>query len=85
MLDVITSWWTPSPPPSHTPLLHVGASDEDMAFVATHGSGFNRARRCHRGHLVIGINAYKRANGRLECRRCRADASQRYRDRKRKL
>jgi hypothetical protein len=84
MLGILTSWTSPSPSPSRPPPAHVGATDEDMAYVSALSS-LPRARRCHRGHLVAGANAYTRANGRLECRRCRADASKRYRDRQRKL
>lgn len=85
MLDVITQWFPPSRTPSRPLAPHVGASDEDMAVVAALGDRLPRARRCHRGHLVVGANAYERANGRLECRRCRADASKRYRDKQRIL
>lgn len=36
--------------------------------------------KCKRGHLVEGKNAYKRANGYVECRRCRDLANKRLSD-----
>lgn len=38
-------------------------------------------RACKRGHRLDEANAYSRPDGRLECRRCRALASKRYRTR----
>jgi len=76
---LLTSWFSPSPEPSPHPEFHVGASKEDMEFVASSGASLRRGRLCHRGHRVEGVNAYRRSNGRLECRQCRAAASKRYR------
>jgi hypothetical protein len=55
-------------------------SDQDMAEIraANPRPGF---RMCRHGHRVEGDNAYRRANGKVECRLCRAAASQRYRAR----
>lgn len=71
------------PRPSH----HVGASEEDMAFLRAAMSA--RAKPLHRafcrfGHALFGTRgvslAYQRSDGRFECRMCRRVASQRYRD-----
>lgn len=49
----------------------------------TNNKRYNKRPRnkCKRGHFVEGENAYKRANGYLECRRCRDLANKRLTER----
>jgi len=79
LTDSLKRWLLPSPEPSPHPEFHVGASLEDMEFIANLGSVGVRGRLCRHGHRVEGRNAYRRSNGKLECRLCRAAASKRYR------
>jgi hypothetical protein len=76
---LLQRWLLPSPEPSPIANFHVGASLEDMEVVSR--SQPIRGRLCRHGHRVMGRNAYRRKNGKLECRTCRAAASKRYRAR----
>jgi hypothetical protein len=55
-------------------------SDEDMAAIRA-ANPCPDFRMCRHGHRVEGDNAYRRTNGKVECRLCRAAASARYRAR----
>jgi hypothetical protein len=55
-------------------------SEEDMAEIRER-SPRPVGRLCRNGHRVSGDNAYRRSNGKVECRLCRRDASKRYRTR----
>jgi hypothetical protein len=76
------SWLLPSQEPSPpAPPMAVGfLSDEDMAAIRER-SPRPVGRLCRNGHRVSGDNAYRRSNGKVECRKCRSDASKRYRTR----
>jgi hypothetical protein len=75
---LLPSWLLPSREPSRTDDYHGPmVSNEDLLFVSA--SQPIRGRLCRHGHRVIGRNAYRRKNGKLECRTCRAAASRRYR------
>jgi hypothetical protein len=69
--------------PSSDGDIHVAPSlsDQDMAEIraANPRPGF---RMCRHGHRVEGSNAYRRSNGKVECRLCRAAASRRHRAKK---
>jgi len=80
MFDILQRWLLPSPEPSPSVDFHVGASLEDMETVANLGL-LRPGRLCRHGHRVEGRNAYRRRNGKTECRICRAAASRRYRAR----
>jgi len=79
---LLTSWLLPSREPSRPPVYHVGGvlTDEDFANMAPRPRPV-MGRLCRHGHRVVGRNAYRRKNGKLECRTCRAAASSRYRAR----
>jgi hypothetical protein len=80
--SILPSWLLPSREPSRVLAYHVGdvLSDEDMAIMASSPRPV-MGRLCRHGHRVVGRNAYRRKNGKLECRTCRAAASRRYRAR----
>jgi len=80
MFTSLQRWLLPSPEPSPIADFHVGASQEDMEVVANLGL-LRPGRLCRHGHRVEGRNAYRRRNGKVECRICRAAASRRYRAR----
>ena len=81
MLSMLLSrWLLPSPGPSRLTDYHVGGvlTSEDLAIMGSRPRPV-MGRLCRHGHRVSGRNAYKRSNGKLECRTCRAAASRRYR------
>jgi hypothetical protein len=77
---LLSRWLWGRPEPRDGDLHHAhGVTDEDLEVVANSQPPRSRGRLCRRGHRVVGTNAYRRPNGRLECRACRAAASKRYR------
>jgi hypothetical protein len=92
----LASWLLPSPEPLRHDKSHGGPvltdedvdymlgrsplSDEDMAEIRSRHPA-PVGRWCLHGHLVQGVNAYLRRNGKTECRICRALAAKRYRAR----
>jgi hypothetical protein len=82
LTQALTRWLLPSVEPSRMAEVHanhVGASADDIAYVQANPPSFFKGRLCRHGHRVEGSNAYRRSNGRIECRSCRAAASRRYR------
>jgi hypothetical protein len=82
LLDLVTSWLLPSREPSRIDAYHVGGvlTSEDLDIMASRPRPV-MGRLCRHGHRIVGRNAYRRKNGKLECRTCRASASRRYRAR----
>jgi predicted branched-subunit amino acid permease len=59
-------------------------TDEEWALMAIRNPRRRVVRRrCKRGHSLFEANAYVRPDGRIECRKCRALASARFRARQR--
>jgi hypothetical protein len=80
LTTALTRWFLSSPEPSRYAEVHYLHDGLDLAAeIAAKNPSHYAARRCRRGHLVSGANAYTRSNGRVECKACRALASRRYR------